>query len=89
MISYRVIIIVCMVALISSGCSGGLWGEYSTPTPDFSMFSTSTPYETATLIPTPVPPTITPSMDPPTPTEEPSPSPLPTLSGAPKPPMIY
>jgi LasA protease len=89
MISYRVIIIVCIIAIISTGCSSGLWGEYSTPTPDFSIFPTSTPFEVATLIPTPVPPTITPTLDPPTPTMEPSPSPLPTLSGAPKPPVIY
>jgi murein DD-endopeptidase MepM/ murein hydrolase activator NlpD len=86
---FRYIAFFCVVAIFASGCSSGLWGEYATPTPDLSMFFTSTPFETATLIPTPEPPTITPTFDPPTPTLEPSPSPLPTLSGAPKPPVIY
>ncbi len=77
-----------MTALLS-GCSSGLWGEYATPTLDFSLYYTSTPYETATLIPTPLPATVTPEIIPPTPVEEPSPSPLPTLPGAPQPPVIY
>jgi murein DD-endopeptidase MepM/ murein hydrolase activator NlpD len=81
--------LLCIVAIVSSGCSNGLWGEYATPTLDFSLYFTATPFEAATLIPTPLPATATPTYDPPTPTQEPSPSPLPTLTGAPKPPVIY
>jgi LasA protease len=86
---YRAFLLLCIFAIVSSGCSNGLWGEYATPTLDFSLYFTATPFEAATLIPTPAPATVTPTIDPPTPTLEPSPSPLPTLSGAPKPPVIY
>lgn len=86
---FRAFLLLCIAALVSSGCSNGLWGEYATPTLDFSLYFTATPFEAATLIPTPAPATGTPTIDPPTPTLEPSPSPLPTLSGAPKPPVIY
>jgi len=87
--SFRLITIFWVLAIFATGCAGGLWGEYATPTPDLSMYFTPTSYATATLIPTPIPATITPTPDPPTPTLEPSPSPLPTLSGAPKPSVIY
>ena len=70
---YRAFLLLCIVAIVSSGCSNGLWGEYATPTLDFSLYFTATPFEAATLIPTPAPATVTPTIDLPTPTQEPSP----------------